>query len=461
MSHYNGGYRQGGDLYRPGNSRNNKNYTPSHSNPGSHNRNSQFSRNDHQSSYRPNHSDRTHQHPGQNGRYQLKQFNNAYHQVYAQTQSENQLWQGDLDPTWTEQNLMDIWAQVGENPVSVKLIRDKMGKPQYCFVTFASQAAVASAIQKNRMRVPGSARSFKLNWASGGSHGDSRGGNRNSGNSPAARNSAEFSVFVGDLDHEVTEPTLYASFSKEFPGQVKQVKIMTDPITGASKGFGFVRFFSEEAQQSALHSMNGAIIGDRPIRVGAASGGNQDSASKHGKEQLAASVVIAQKQPPLTVFTDPNVTLISILGITTAITSDELKAHFLPFGNIVYCRINYAKHMAHIKYYLRGSAASALLFMHGFVINGCRLTLRWARDEIVSDGKVRFGPGDKNAKYVAAEKAPLLYGDIPNNVVFEDLTREEVSALNFVQEDDLTVQDLDDRMLLQKSNRDQYLELAF
>lgn len=353
---------------------------------------------------------------------------------------------------------MNIWAQVGENPVSVKLIRDKMGKPQYCFVTFATQQAVASALQKNRMRVPGSARAFKLNWASGGGHENGKFGNRGGGGASQARNSPEFSLFVGDLDHEVTEPTLYASFNKEFPGQIKQVKIMVDQQTGMSKGFGFVRLYTEEAQHAALEKMNGTILGDRPIRVGIASGGNQEAAKK-GKD--GPQIVLAQKQPPLTVFTDPNVSLISILGINPGITREELLAHFLPFGNIVFCRLNYTRHIAHIKYLIRHNAESALLYMHGLTINGCRLTLRWAREEVKEGEKVRFVPGDKNAKYVGAEKTPEFFGKLPSNVVFEDLTREEVEGLKFVQDHDLTVEETDRRYQLLMEERDDYLSLAF
>lgn len=463
MSHYGGSYRQGGDLYRPGNNRN-----PNH-NQSSYGLGYGASRNNRNdsSSYRST-SQKYHQHHDHNNtqnRYQQKAFNNAYHQVYSQSQSEHQLWQGDLDPQWTEPIIMDIWAQVGENPVSVKLIRDKMGKPQYCFVTFSSQQAVASAIQKNRMQVPGSFRTFKLNWASGGSHGDPRAA-RQGGGTSAAKSSTEFSVFVGDLDQNVTEPGLYSRFSKEYPGAVKQVKIMVDPATGMSKGFGFVRFFTEDAQQSALRDMNGVIIGERPIRVGAATGGNTDAsgASKRGKETSgeAPAVILAQKQPPLTPFTDKNNSVITIRGISASITREELISHFISFGNMIYCRVEYAKRTAQIKYYLRGSAEQALLFMHGFVINGCRLTLRWGREEVVSSGKLRFSPVDKSSKYVAAEKAPPVFGVLPYNIVFEDLSKEEVSSLNFIGKTEMvSAAQIDKQREMAIGERERFLEEAF
>lgn len=457
MSHYGDSYRPNADLYRPGNSRNGRNY-PGRQDLYSQNRNSQYLRSDSSSTYRPSYSGRLN---GQNqGRNPQRPTKNVYHQVYAQTQSESQLWQGDLDPSWTEQNIMDIWVQMGENPVSVKIMRDKTGRPQYCFVTFPTQLAVTSAIQKNRMQVPGTSKTFNLNWASGS---DSRNLSSRFGGGSGPKTGPEFSVFVGDLDHEVTESALFTRFSREYPDAVKQVKIMVDPTTGESKGFGFVRFFSEDAQKRALKEMNGVLVGDRPIKVGLATGGNQDASGglKKAKEAAAPSVTLVQKHPALTPFTDPHNSMISIGGITTAITRSELEAHFVEFGNIVLCSVNYRKHVAHIKFLLRSSAQQALVFMHGFIINGCRLTLRWARENVVENGKTRFAAAEKGGKYSGAQKAPAVYGRLPFNVVFEDLSREEARNLKFVEEHTSSVQQTDDEMVARKQDRDRYLALAF
>jgi hypothetical protein len=44
-------------------------------------------------------------------------------------------------------------------------------------------------------------------------------------------------------------------------------KIMYDPDTGNSKGFGFVSYDSFEASDYAIECMNGAYLGGRPIVV--------------------------------------------------------------------------------------------------------------------------------------------------------------------------------------------------
>merc|ERR1711904_691449 len=44
-------------------------------------------------------------------------------------------------------------------------------------------------------------------------------------------------------------------------------KIMRDPDTGASRGFGFISFDTFDASDAALASMNGQFICNRPISV--------------------------------------------------------------------------------------------------------------------------------------------------------------------------------------------------
>lgn len=448
MSYYQGGgYRQGGDLYRP-------NYNGGSNNSSS---SSSYGRRPQGNDSR-NESSRS-SYPSRNtaSRYQPKP-SSSYHQVYSQThggQSDTQLWMGDLDPNWTESDISDIWASVGEAPSGVKIMRDKMGKPLYCFVTFASLAAVAAAIQKNRMQIPGTSRSFKLNHASGG---EERSGSRTAG-----RPATEFSIFVGDLASDVTEPILFARFNKDYPGSVRQVKIMMDMGNRASKGFGFVRFSNVEAQQSALQNMNGIVIGSRPIRVGLANGGGSEAPKKGAvpDAQPVYTAPLAQQQPALAPFTDPNNTVIAIKGLTPAITKEELISHFISFGHIVYCRVNYAAKVAHVKYYLRTSAERALLHMHGFVICGCRVTLRWGREELTNDGVVRFAPVGKSSKYTEAVISPPLYGTLPSYVVFEKLEKEELSHMEFVEQSELlSTEQVDKAYLQEKENRRNYLELA-
>lgn len=482
MSYYQGGGRQGGDLYRPRKTPGQHGSSSSYGGTNKYGNSGQYG-----SSYNNNYQRQPQGFDG-GSRYQPqgnrlygsgrspdnRPAKDAYQQVYSQTQAENQLWMGDLDQQWTEASISDLWKQMGEAPTGVKIIRDKMGSLQYCFVTFSSSKDVANAIKNKGRPVPGSSRYFKLNWASGGSQADSRYnnyGSRQSGNNFASRphsagkTQQDYSIFVGDLGSDVSEPLLFSQFDKEYPGLVKQVKIMTDPNTGANKGFGFVRFISLEAQQAALQDNKSIIINHRKIRVGQANGSSLEavSVSKKVPNDVSASstVHITQQQPTITPFTDPNNTVIVVKGITTKVTDEDLISHFLLFGHIIYCRANHLMNIAHIKFYSRQAAERALVFMHGFPINGCRLALRWGREEETTAGVIKW-TSSQGPKYVGAMAPPPLYGELPHNVVFSKLDGEDVKNLKFIEQSNfLTVDEINLANESAKLSRRKYLELAF
>lgn len=371
---------------------------------------------------------------------------------------------GDLDADWTEETIRTIWTQAGENPTNVKIMREKTGRSLYCFVTFATPQDVARALQKNQTQVPGHSRFFKLNYASGGNRADNGPNQRsNQGQKHGAYPTNEWSVFVGDLSPEVDEPTLYNHFNKSFPGAVRQVKIMMDFTSKVSKGFGFVRFNNEESQQSALQKMNGSVLAGRPLRVGIANKSDTSDPKKQSTESgVPSTITLNQYHPPLGPLTDPYNTVIKIKGITPSITRDELLGHFLPFGHIVYCKVNYKESVAHIKFLLRRQAEQAMLYMYGFMINGCRVALRWGREERKDNGKLAFNPVPKSEKYQAAKKAPFLDGNLSTNVVFEDLNEEDIKALKFHNGNEfLSFEEIDKIEAQRKKERDEYLNLAF
>lgn len=456
---YNSGFHNGADSYRPSGS----------------SRSQQSSRSpfyqDRGSNYRPSGGPRGggfSRHPPSRAPQRHPGAHSVYQQVNNQTQ--NQLWMGDLDPSWDERAIMDAWINAGEHPSSVKIIRDKAGVAQYCFVHFPSQRDVANAIKKNRSPVPGSQRLFKLNWASGSGPPPS---DPQSRHHHGGRGQVDYSIFVGDIAADITDAALYSRFDMDYPGAVRQVKIMTDPHTKMSKGFGFVRFTNPDAQSHALKNMSGVMLGDRPIRVGPANGGGSGGMLGPGGSETGgprrptdahkpatSTVKLNQYHPLLGPFTDPNNTVIAVRGVSPDISRDDLLAHFLPFGHIVYCRVDYKKKIARIKFLCRVSAQRAMHFMYGFPINDNPVSLRWGREETTNVGKVRFFPTDKSSKYVAALKEPKGMMQLQENVVFEDLTREQVDQLTAAPKVP-SVEDLDREHDTRIQARDDYLALAF
>ncbi|PJE76168.1 RNA-binding protein [Candidatus Uhrbacteria bacterium CG10_big_fil_rev_8_21_14_0_10_48_11] len=72
-------------------------------------------------------------------------------------------------------------------------------------------------------------------------------------------------LFVGGLPYSTTEDELKDAFSAS--GTVASATIITDRMTGRSKGFGFVEMSSDEEADAAVAAMNGKEIGGRTITV--------------------------------------------------------------------------------------------------------------------------------------------------------------------------------------------------
>ncbi len=72
-------------------------------------------------------------------------------------------------------------------------------------------------------------------------------------------------LYVGGLSYDTTEKTLQETFSQA--GTVESATIITDRISGRSKGFGFVEMSSNEQAQKAIEMLNGKEIDGRNITV--------------------------------------------------------------------------------------------------------------------------------------------------------------------------------------------------
>ncbi|XP_002734331.1 tRNA selenocysteine 1-associated protein 1-like isoform X2 [Saccoglossus kowalevskii] len=169
------------------------------------------------------------------------------------------LWMGDVEPFWDENFIRGAFSHSGEQPTAVKLMKNKLtgGQARYCFVDFRDSAAAERVMSIcNGKPVPNSTppRMFKLNFAVYGMQ------------APPNFNRKEFSLFVGELSPEVDDYALYNFFSRRYPS-IKGAKVIMDNA-GMSRGFGFVRFGSEEEQQRALNEMqNASGLGGRSLRV--------------------------------------------------------------------------------------------------------------------------------------------------------------------------------------------------
>ncbi|KAG0197750.1 hypothetical protein BGX28_008728 [Mortierella sp. GBA30] len=315
--------------------------------------------------------------------YQQQQQQQQQHQQAgfgSDMRSSSCLWMGELEPWMDENWIRGAWYSAGEQ-VSVKMIRDKYtgASANYCFVELSSPAAASKAINTlNGLLIPGTTKAFRLNWASGGM--------ASTGTAGAGQ---EYSVFVGDLSPEVTEYTLLSTFQERYMS-CKSAKIMTDPATGLSRGYGFVRFSDENDQQRSLQEMQGVYCGSRPIRISMAT--PKPKASTGGMVGMGAVAGVTPSgygyhsatqptspQHGLNQFTDPNNTTVFVGGLSGVAHEDELRSVFAAYGDITYVKIPPGKGCGFVQFVHRQSAEMAINQLNGYLIGNSRVRLSWGR----------------------------------------------------------------------------------
>ncbi|CAM9324725.1 unnamed protein product [Chrysoparadoxa australica] len=157
---------------------------------------------------------------------------------------------GNLSEECTDELLWELMVQAGP-VVNVHMPKDKVTSTHqgYGFVEFRSEEDAEYAIKiMNMVKLFG--KPLRVNKASQDRKATDCGAN----------------LFLGSLDPDVDEKLLYDTFSA-FGFVSQQPKIMRDPDTGESRGFGFVSYDNFEASDLAIECMNGQYLCNRMIIV--------------------------------------------------------------------------------------------------------------------------------------------------------------------------------------------------
>ncbi len=72
-------------------------------------------------------------------------------------------------------------------------------------------------------------------------------------------------IYVGNLAYKTTDDDLRTLFSAH--GEVTSARVVTDRISGQSKGFGFVEMPDRDSAQKAIEAINGQDLQGRALRV--------------------------------------------------------------------------------------------------------------------------------------------------------------------------------------------------
>ncbi|WJX69639.1 Polyadenylate-binding protein rbp47b' [Trifolium repens] len=309
----------------------------------------------------------------------------TYHQP-ASIEEVRTLWIGDLQ-YWVDENyLTHCFSHTGE-VISIKIIRNKItGQPEgYGFVEFVSHAAAERVLQSyNGTQMPGTEQTFRLNWASFGI------GERRPDAGP------DHSIFVGDLAPDVTDYLLQETFRTHY-SSVRGAKVVTDPNTGRSKGYGFVKFADESERNRAMSEMNGVYCSTRPMRISAATPKKTTAYPQNPYAAVAvaaaAAVAPAPAAPkaiyPVPAYTAPvntvppeydvNNTTIFVGNLDLNVSEEELKQNFLQFGEIVSVKVHAGKACGFVQFGARASAEEAIQKMQGKIIGQQAIRVSWGR----------------------------------------------------------------------------------
>jgi len=132
--------------------------------------------------------------------------------------------------------------------------------PGFALVDFKSHQAARRALLYNGTPSPNWlglpwARLFRLQWARVGHC-----------KRPFSYNGRAFSIFVGNLGPDVTEHMLTVIFQLKYKS-CYSAEIVFDPISGYSRGYGFVQFLSRWDRDCALFEMQDVYCGKRAMRI--------------------------------------------------------------------------------------------------------------------------------------------------------------------------------------------------
>ena len=75
-------------------------------------------------------------------------------------------------------------------------------------------------------------------------------------------------IYVGNLSFDVSDASLQEAFAAF--GAVDKANVVTDRMTGRSRGFGFVEMANDEEATAAIEGLNGTELGGRTITVNVA-----------------------------------------------------------------------------------------------------------------------------------------------------------------------------------------------
>ena len=268
------------------------------------------------------------------------------------------LYVGNLPFSITENMILDLFQRYGVIR-KCKLLHDanSRGDP-YCFIDFVERRDAQKAIIAMNNRVM-EEKTIRVNWAT-----SATGGKK-------VDTSQHFHIFVGDLSQDLMEEDIRIAFRKF--GNISNIKVVCDPATGKSRGFGFISYFDKDDAENAIKHMHGRSLGDKVIRTNwAVRKGPITKDSLNGRSNSHEEVACQASPSNTTVYVG---NLNAFIG-----SEDSLKLHFSPYGKIQEVRTFIDKGYAFIRFNTHQEATNAIVSMNGFDMAGIIIRCSWGKE---------------------------------------------------------------------------------
>ncbi|VDI28545.1 nucleolysin TIA-1/TIAR [Mytilus galloprovincialis] len=205
--------------------------------------------------------------------------------------------------------------------------------------------------------IPAQYQEMKVNWATSPS------------SAPKQDTSKHYHIFVGDLSMDMEQQQLKEAFQPF--GEISDCKIIKDPQTLKSKGYGFVSFVKKVDAENAIQSMNGQWLGSRPIRTNWATRKPPAPVPKEVKQLSYDEVYSQSSSTNCTVYCG---------GLTQNLTEELMRQTFTQFGQIQEIRVFKDKGYSFIRFSEKQAAAQAICQVNGTMVAEQQVKCSWGKE---------------------------------------------------------------------------------